>query len=266
MELENRMVSEQLDLYIITDDIIASLIQAQVGQIARDEVKLCTLVQEAYDNFVQQIVKFDLQEIPVDVFVETKLMPRVAYAIIDDVVSKHSIYFNQKCLMNQERVRKELTSLSQSLYEDFLERETKIVLKAELELEYYARNILDELLKSESLKETQTQCLEYQISVETIQELHLTILEQEVKAIAEEVQAQEDEKLMIEEIGESQIQSVLKDEIKDEIAEAMVSETLARLMIDELIIDSTQLCLVEEEEALQNDAESIFKIMIKKLL
>ena len=53
MELENRMVSEQLDLYIITDDIIASLIQAQVGQIARDEVKLCTLVQEAYDNFVQ---------------------------------------------------------------------------------------------------------------------------------------------------------------------------------------------------------------------
>ena len=262
MELENRMVSEQLDLYIITDDIIASLIQAQVGQIARDEVKLCTLVQEAYDNFVQQIVKFDLQEIPVDVFVETKLMPRVAYAIIDDVVSKHSIYFNQKCLMNQERVRKELTSLSQSLYEDFLERETKIVLKAELELEYYARNILDELLKSESLKE----CLEYQISVETIQELHLTILEQEVKAIAEEVQAQEDEKLMIEEIGESQIQSVLKDEIKDEIAEAMVSETLARLMIDELIIDSTQLCLVEEEEALQNDAESIFKIMIKKLL
>lgn len=38
MELENRMVSEQLDLYIITDDIIASLIQAQVRQIARDEV------------------------------------------------------------------------------------------------------------------------------------------------------------------------------------------------------------------------------------
>ena len=114
-------------------------------------------------------------------------MPRVAYAIMDDVVSKQSIYFNQRCLMNQERVRKELTSLSQSLYEDILVRETKMVLKAELELEYYARNILDELLKSESLKETQNQCLEYQISVETIQELHLSILEQEVKAIAEEV-------------------------------------------------------------------------------
>lgn len=35
-----------------------------------------------------------MQEIAVDVFVETKLMPRVAYAIMDDVVSKQSIYFN----------------------------------------------------------------------------------------------------------------------------------------------------------------------------
>ena len=45
----------------------------------------------------------------------------------------------------------------------------------------------------------------------------------------------------------------------------MVSEKLVGLMIDELIIDSTYLCYVQEE-ALQNDAESIFEIMIKGLL
>ena len=93
-------------------------------------------------------------------------MPRVAQAIMNDVVSKQSIYFNQMCLMNQERVKKEL---SHSLYEDILERETKMVLKVELELEYYSRSILDELLKSETFSETQIQCLEYEISLETIE-------------------------------------------------------------------------------------------------
>lgn len=74
---------------------------------------------------------------------EAALLPRVVRVTLEDAIARQEVVFKHKVLREQDRARERV---AEGVYESMLEREVKLLLKSELELEYFSRLTLDQIL------------------------------------------------------------------------------------------------------------------------
>ena len=92
---------------------------------------------------VEDTSRKELEALAIDAFLENCLLPQVAETVYADAVSKQEAFFLRKFQRIQARMKEEVV---ESLFDSLLEREVKLLLKNELEFEYFARVFLEQIL------------------------------------------------------------------------------------------------------------------------
>ena len=92
---------------------------------------------------VEDATKKELEALAIETFLENCLLPQVAETVYADAVSKQGAFFLHKVQRTQARIKEEV---AESLFDSLLEREFKLLLKNELEFEYFARVFLEQML------------------------------------------------------------------------------------------------------------------------
>ncbi len=92
---------------------------------------------------VEETSRKELEALAFDAFLENCLLRQVAQTVYADAVSKQEAFFLRKVQRIEARMKEEV---AESLFDSLIEREVKLLLKNELEFEYFARIFLEQML------------------------------------------------------------------------------------------------------------------------
>lgn len=112
------------------------------------------------------VARPEIEEIFIDTVFETLLLPRVVAVTVEDAIARQEVVLRHKALREQDRARERL---AEGVYESLVEREVKMLLKNELELQYFARLTHEQLL-TKTLKQAISEVYFEEVAIDRMTE------------------------------------------------------------------------------------------------
>ena len=163
------------------------------------------------------VARPEVEELLIDAVLETLLLPRVIGVTVEDAIAREEVVFRHKVLREQDRARQRL---AESVYKSLVEREVKLLLKSELELEYFARLTLEDLLSRAASQAIEDGYVEVVALDEVSEDMLASMVKISVNAVYESEQTWRAEQ----EITDEMVSSTLRDMMEDTCREVLKLE------------------------------------------